>query len=119
MGIITARGGPLPSAAAMQAMFPDPFKRTNTWNLAPLNPLVQRYEIAIGDFYRPDLLPKYGAWVQDDWKINNRLTLNLGVRYDLIWNAFAQHRSFDKWMAADRPQDADKPGASGSGLPTR
>jgi hypothetical protein len=51
--------------------------------------------------------PKYGAWVQDDWHVTNRLTLNLGVRYDLIWNAFAQHRSFDKWMAANRPQDAD------------
>jgi len=106
MGIITARGGPLPSAAAMQQMFPDPFN-VDTWNLAPLNPLVQRYEIAVGDFYRPDVLPKYGAWVQDDWHVTNRLTLNLGVRYDLIWNAFAQHRSFDRWMAANRPQDAD------------
>jgi hypothetical protein len=106
MGIITARGGPLPSAAAMEQMFPNPFD-VDTWNLAPLNPLVQRYEIAIGDFHRPDLLPKYGAWIQDDWQMSNRLTLNLGLRYDLIWNAFAQHRSFDKWMAAGRPQDAD------------
>jgi outer membrane receptor protein involved in Fe transport len=81
MGILTARGGPLPSAAAMQAMFPDPFN-VDTWNLAPLNPLVQRYEIAVGDFNRPDVLPKYGAWIQDDWQISSRLTLNLGLRYD-------------------------------------
>ena len=106
MGILTARGGPLPSAAAMQAMFPDPLN-VDTWNLAPLNSLVQRYEIAVGDFNRPDVLPKYGAWIQDDWQITNRLTLNLGLRYDLIWNAFAQHRSFLQWMAADRPQDAN------------
>jgi len=106
MGLFTARGGPAPSEAAMRAMFPDLFN-VDTWNLAPLNPLVQRYEIAVGDFYRPDVLPKYGAWLQDDWQISDRLTLNLGLRYDLIWNAFAQHRSFLQWMAADRPQDAN------------
>jgi Carboxypeptidase regulatory-like domain len=106
MGLYTARGGPAPSEAEMRAMFPDLFN-VDTWNLAPLNPLVQRYEIAVGDFYRPDVLPKYGAWIQDDWQISNRLTLNLGLRYDLIWNAFAQHRSFLQWMAPDRPQDAN------------
>jgi hypothetical protein len=106
MGIYTARGGPLPSAAQMQAWFPDPFN-VDTWNLAPISPLVQRYEIALGTFYRPDTLPKYGAWIQDDWQISDRLTLNLGVRYDLIWNAFGQHRSFLQWMAEGRPQDAN------------
>jgi hypothetical protein len=106
MGIYTARGGPAPTEAQMRAWFPDPFN-VDTWNLAPLNPLMQRYEIAIGDFNRPDLLPKAGAWIQDDWQIADRLTLNLGLRYDLIWNAFGQHRSFLQWMAADRPQDAN------------
>ncbi len=103
-----ARRRPQPQ---MESLFPDPFN-VDTWNLAPLNPLVQRYEIAVGDFYRPDTLPKYGAWIQDDWQISNRLTLNLGLRYDLIWNAFAQHRSFLQWMAADRPQDAEQPAAA-------
>jgi outer membrane receptor protein involved in Fe transport len=27
-----------------------------------------------------------GLFVQDDWEVNDKLTLNLGVRYDLEWN---------------------------------
>ncbi|CAN5711558.1 TonB-dependent receptor [soil metagenome] len=29
-------------------------------------------------------LKQYAAYVQDDWRVNNRLTINLGLRYDLI-----------------------------------
>ena len=104
MGVLVARGGPLP--ANIESIFPDPFN-VDSWNLAALSPIVQSYELGIGDFDFPDTIPKYGAWVQDDWQIADRLTLNLGVRYDLLWNAFAQNRSFEPWMAADRPQDAD------------
>lgn len=28
--------------------------------------------------------PEYGAYIQDDWRVNNKLTLNLGLRYDLF-----------------------------------
>jgi hypothetical protein len=29
-------------------------------------------------------LKQYAAYLQDDWRVNNRLTVNLGLRYDLI-----------------------------------
>jgi hypothetical protein len=104
MGIITARGGPVP--ANIEQILPDAFN-ADTWNLAALTPITQLYEIGIGNFDFPDTMPKYGVWFQDDWSFTDKLTLNLGVRYDLLWNAFAQNRSFEPWMAAGRPQDAD------------
>ena len=49
MGIVDARGGPLPTAAQLTAWFPDPFN-ADTWNLAAISPLVRTYTIGIGDF---------------------------------------------------------------------
>ncbi len=28
------------------------------------------------------------GWMGDTWKVASRLTLNLGVRYDVAWNDF-------------------------------
>jgi len=28
--------------------------------------------------------PEYGAYIQDDWRVNSKLTVNLGLRYDLF-----------------------------------
>ena len=35
--------------------------------------------------YRPDFhAAEYGFYLQDDWRVSRKLTLNLGVRYDII-----------------------------------
>ena len=45
------------------------------------------------------------AWMQDDWHMNDRLTLNLGVRYDLLWNMFQNQEEFLPFMESGRPQN--------------
>src|SRR4029078_5328699 len=95
-GTATVNNGPVP--ANITALLPDPFN-ADTWQLA--NPAVgaiaTRYSVGVSDssnFLTPVKMWKYAAWAQDDWRITNKLTLNLGLRYDLIWNAFAAHVNF-------------------------
>jgi hypothetical protein len=101
-----AQRGPVP--ANIEALFPDAFN-ADTWNLAAISPLVSRYTVGISDssaFLTPIHMWKYGAWAQDDWRASPRLTLNLGLRYDLIWNAFAQNVNFPPFEMPGRPQDS-------------
>jgi hypothetical protein len=104
MGIIDARGGPLPTAAQLTAWFPDPFN-ADTWNFAAISPLVRTYTIGVGDFNV--LLDSYkaGGWAQDDWRISDRLTLNLGLRWDASLHAFANDVEVAPWQSAGMPED--------------
>jgi outer membrane receptor protein involved in Fe transport len=38
-----------------------------------------------GNFVVPQTNPNFGLYAQDEWKVNQKLTLNAGVRYDLQW----------------------------------
>ena len=104
MGIIDARGGPLPTPAQFAAWFPDPFN-ADTWNFAAISPLVRTYTIGIGNFNVLLDSQKVGAWAQDDWKITNALTLNLGLRYDASLNGFANDVEVLPWQQAGMPED--------------
>ena len=104
MGLIDARGGPLPSAAQLQAWFPDAFN-VDTWNLAAISPLVRSYTIGVGKFRVDQGSQRFALWGQDDWQIVDRLTLNLGVRYDVGIGIFANDISFPPFQDAGRPDD--------------
>jgi hypothetical protein len=109
-GTITASGG-IPTPAQMAADFPDQFN-ASTWNLADpaIGTIATNYQVGVSDstnFLTPIHMWKYGGWAQDDWKASTKLTLNLGVRYDLIWNAFAQNVDYPPFETKGRPQDAN------------
>jgi hypothetical protein len=107
MGRVDARNGPLPSVAQMQAWFPDPFN-VDTWNLNAISSITRRYVVGISDSFPVSFSqPKYGAWWQDDWRATERLTLNIGLRYDFLKDAFNNDVEFLPWMVGGRPQDAD------------
>lgn len=106
-GSIVAQNGPVP--ANIEALFPDAFN-ADTWNLAAISNITSRYTLGLSDssaFLTPIHMWKYGAWAQDNWMVSPKLTLNLGIRYDLIWNAFAQDVTFPPFAMPGRPQDAN------------
>ena len=105
-GTILANAGPRPSDANLQAWFPDPFN-TDTWNLAAISSITSTYTIGIGQFPIQYAQPKIGAWLQDDWRIADRLTLNLGLRYDLSINAWAKDIGVPPFYEAGRPDDTN------------
>jgi hypothetical protein len=103
MGVIDARMGPLPSN--LEQLLPDPFD-VDTWNLAGISPVTRRYTLGIHKSRRtPERVWDYSAYVQDDWHPTSKLTLNLGVRYDLMWDMFQNQQEFLPIMLADRPQN--------------
>jgi len=53
-----------------------------TWNVALLNPYVTTFVQGFGNFIYSIPTNSLSFWAQDDWKVNKKLTLNLGVRYD-------------------------------------
>jgi Carboxypeptidase regulatory-like domain/TonB dependent receptor len=106
-GVLTANNGPVP--ANIEQILLDPFN-ADTWALNQLSRISANYQVGVSDssaFLTPLPLWKYGAWAQDDWRVSSNLTVNLGMRYDLIWNSFAQNVVFPPFEMPDRPQDAN------------
>jgi hypothetical protein len=69
------------SALNLASIFPvwnDP----STWNIAALSPYATSFTQGFGNYLYSISTNAIGGWIQDDWKISPRLTINLGVRYD-------------------------------------
>jgi hypothetical protein len=106
-GELLADRGPVPDNATMAQMFPNLFDAT-TWNLTPLSSITAlwRQQFFPGGSADVDF-PRYstGLWLQDDWTVSPRLTLNLGVRYDVELNAFANDVTLPPFLTGDQPND--------------
>jgi hypothetical protein len=74
-----------------QLAFPHGTTDPGSWNYTELNRACARATLTqgAGNFNVDIPRNQIGFWVQDDWKVLTRLTLNLGVRYDNDLGAFA------------------------------
>ena len=109
-GALDATNGAVP--ANIQSLFPV-WNDASTWNLAPLSPIAKRFtqNVSNTDFHYQMPQSLYAAWLQDDWKLDNRLTLNLGVRYDIQAGAYSEGNVvLLPWINKDIPYDLNNVG---------
>jgi len=104
MPIIDATGGPAP--ANLQSIFPV-WNDVSTWNLAALSPITLRVSQAFSNtnFRWTPTRQIFAGWAQDDWQKSGRLTLNMGVRYDLDLGAHNEKLKFTPWLPGNLPHD--------------
>jgi hypothetical protein len=79
----------------------------STWNLNALSPLIVDYTQTIGDFAWDIKRNIWAAWYQDDWAVGDRLTMNLGVRYDVDFGSLGENIEFQPWLSGNRPSDTN------------
>ena len=103
-GAIDATNGPIP--ADIEQIFPV-WDDASTWNIAALSPITVRVRQAVSntDFHYEVPQHLLAGWLQDDWQVSNRLTLNLGVRYDVQIGVHSEKVELRPWLTGDLPHD--------------
>jgi hypothetical protein len=76
-----------PSDAELERRFPaDAWDDPSRWDLTGLEPFLQRYDVNFHPDYLIDVpRPTLAIWIGDNWRINESLTINAGVRWDADW----------------------------------
>ena len=90
----------------LQDLFPD-LLDARTWNLAPLSSIAIRWRQGFGDFTFKTPRHVYAGWIQDDWTLSQRLTVNLGARYDLQANVFTNSTEILPFLPGNRSNDSN------------
>jgi len=95
-----------PSAEVLAAMFPV-WNDASTWNVLPLGPSSIRFRQSVGNDELLTGRSLFAGWLQDDWAMTSRLTLNLGLRYDADIGVEGERIVLLPWMDGQRPHDLD------------
>ncbi len=90
--------------ANLEQLLPD-WRDASTWNWTAMSPLFRDYNVTIGNMSYSVHRQIYAGWYQDDWKVGQKLTLNMGVRYDLDHGAQGEWVKFLPWLSGRRPTD--------------
>ena len=101
---LVAQGGAIPANIAQVLPV---WNDASTWNLDLLAGVAQRYELSVTDtkaFYREIPQHLYAGWIQDDWTVSSRLTINLGMRWDLETGVGAK-LALPPILPGDNPED--------------
>ena len=100
-GLFTSTSRP---PANFETLIPN-YLDASTWNWAAMAPLFRDYNVTIGNMSYSVHRQIYAGWYQDDWKIGNKLTANMGLRYDLDHGAQGEWVKFLPWLSGKRPTD--------------
>jgi hypothetical protein len=89
-------------------MFPV-WNDASTWNLQPLSPITSQVFHAVSDTEHRYKIVRhvFAGWLQDDWRIGDNLTLNLGVRYDWDNNAHSEKLKLLPFLPGNLPHDSN------------
>jgi len=104
MGVYDATGVAIPSN--IESLFPV-WNDVSTWNIGALSPITRSYTLGVGDLQQHAPLSGVAGWVQDDWQVTSRLTMNLGLRYDLEDGVYAEDVELEPWIRAGRKNDTN------------
>ena len=102
-GSLDALGGPVP--ANIESLFPvwnDP----STWNLAALSPIARTWTQSVSSANYTIERPRHDLafWLQDNYRVSNRLTLNLGLRWDGAFNQLGEDINFPPFRTPQKHQ---------------
>jgi Carboxypeptidase regulatory-like domain len=101
---IEARNAPIP--ANIEALFPV-WNDLSTWNVAALSPITTQVSQAASNTGFQYDVPQHmvAGWVQDDWTVTPRLTLNLGLRWDMQAGMGSETVRFPPWLPGNLSYD--------------
>ncbi|MEO8679098.1 MAG: TonB-dependent receptor [Vicinamibacterales bacterium] len=82
VGAAYSRNGALPQGTAVNFTGLFTFPTDTNFNAADPATYPYRFGVSMGQFDFTEVDHRASGYFQDKWQVNNRLTLNLGVRYD-------------------------------------